>query len=80
MPCHLLADAFPRPAQYTAGWGVCIPCRSMPFQVIWVLPSDLRSPLHSSTSMIPDFLAEHEFLESKPGRKKALWRVPALGF
>ena len=31
-------------------------------QVIWVLPSDLRSPLHLSAYMITDFLADNQSL------------------
>src|SRR6266480_2789280 len=80
MTCQLLDDAFPRTQQYTPGCWVCVPCRSTPFQVIWVMPIDLRSPLHSSTSMITDLLADHESLVREPGRKKVLSRVPALRF
>src|SRR2546426_4110518 len=72
MSCHLLDDAFPRPRQYTPGCWVRAPCRSTPFSVIWVMPIDLRSPLHSSASMIADFLADHEPLVSGPSRKKVL--------
>src|SRR5713226_2623465 len=56
------------------------PSGSTPFSVIWVMPIDLRSPLHFSTSMIADLLADHEPLVSGPGRKKVLSRVPALCF
>src|SRR6266702_8175278 len=66
MPCHLLDDAFPRPRPYTPGCWVCVPCRSTPFWVIWAMPIDLRSPLHSSTSMITDLPAEHESLLREP--------------
>src|SRR5690348_16262310 len=34
------------------------------------MPIDLRSPLHSSTSMIADFLADNEPLVGGPCRKK----------
>src|SRR6266852_8962047 len=78
MTCHLLDDAFPRPRLYTPGCWVCVPCRSTPFWVIWVMPIDLRSPLHSSTSMIADLPSQHESLLREPYRNKGLSRAPDL--
>ena len=68
MTCHLMDNAFPRPWQYTPGCWVCAPCRSIPFQVIWVMPIDLRSPLPSSASLIATFLADNQSLVRGPCR------------
>src|SRR6266699_3374015 len=80
MPCHLLDDAIPRPRPYTP-WvlGECVPCRSMPFWVIWDNANRPQiSSFHSSTSMIADFQADHESLVREPCRKKVHSRAPDL--
>jgi len=71
---------FPRFHQYTGICRVWLEAGSTPVAVIWVLPSELRSPLPCSASIIPDFSCSTKLRRAGPAAKRSSGRVSALGW